>query len=72
MFKKHLKSHWVDYLQHQKLAFFFAKQSIKAGIMAFIHWIIPLLFETSASELHKNILPEYKKLLEEFQKKHMK
>ena len=38
--------------------------------MAFVHGIFPNFFETGASDMHKTILPEYIKLLEEFQKIH--
>lgn len=69
MFKKHLDDHWVSYRDHQRLAFFFARESLKASIMAFIHWIVPKFFETSASDVHKTILPRYKKMLEEFKEK---
>ncbi len=69
MFKKHLDDHWVSYRDHQKLAFFFARESCKAGFMAFIHGIIPKFFETSASDTHKAILPKYMQMLEEFKKK---
>jgi hypothetical protein len=37
MFKKHLDDHGVSYRDHQKLAFFFARESFKAGFMAFVH-----------------------------------
>ena len=38
--------------------------------MAFIHGIFPSLFETSASETHKKILPRYKDMFEETKKKY--
>ncbi len=68
MFKKHLEDHGVSYRGHQKLAFFFARESFKAAAMAAIHWIIPSLYETSASEVHKQILPRYQKMLSEMKK----
>ena len=67
MFKKHLEGHGVSYRDHQKLAFFFALESLKASIMAFIHGVFPVFFETSASEVHKGILPRYKLMLVQFQ-----
>lgn len=70
MFKKHLHDHGVSYRDHQRLAFFFARESFKVSILAFIHWLIPVLFETSASDLHKKILPDYKKLLKKIKKKY--
>ena len=69
MFNKHLEDHWVSYRDHQKLAFFFARESLKAGFMAFIHGLIPRFFEISASEKHKSILPKYAEMLEKFKNK---
>jgi len=69
MFKKHLDDHGVSYRDHQKLAFFFARESLKASFMAFAHGIIPRFFETSASETHKAILPRYKDMLETYKAK---
>ena len=37
MFNKHLEGHGVSYRDHQKLAFFFARESLKASFMAFVH-----------------------------------
>jgi len=59
MFKDHLEDHGVSYRDHQKLAFFFARESFKAAAMAFIHGIVPSLFKTNASDTHKAILPNY-------------
>ena len=70
MFNKHLKDHWISYRDHQKLAFFFARESFKASLMAFIHWWIPNLFQTGASDLHKNIFPEYDKLYKKIKDKY--
>ena len=70
MFQKHLEDHGVSYKQHQKLAFFFARESLKASCMAFIHGIIPRFFETSASDTHKNILPRYMEMLENYKKQY--
>lgn len=70
MFTKHLDDHGVSYRDHQRLAFFFARQSFKASIMAFIHGLIPSLFETSASDTHKTIMPRYMEMLDLFQKKY--
>jgi hypothetical protein len=36
--------------------------------MALIHGIFPNFFATGASDIHKLILPEYMKMLEEYQK----
>jgi hypothetical protein len=69
MFKKHLNDHGVSYRDHQRLAFFFARESLKASIMAFIHGIFPIFFETNASDTHKTILPRYTEMLESFKKK---
>jgi len=38
--------------------------------MAFVHGIFPNFFATGASDTHKLILPEYMKMLEEYQKIH--
>jgi len=64
MFKQHLQDHGVSYRDHQKLAFFFARESMKAWVMATFHGLIPSLFETSASDVHKKILPRYQKMLD--------
>lgn len=69
MFKKHLNDHWVSYRDHQKLAFFFARESLKVSIMAFVHGLAPKFFETTASDLHKTILPRYMELLEKLKNK---
>ncbi len=69
MFKKHLDDHWVSYRDHQKLAFFFARESFKASFMAFVHWVIPWFFETAASDTHKKILPKYMEMLQAFKNK---
>lgn len=71
MFKKHLEDHWVSYRDHQKLAFFFARESFKASLMAFIHGLIPRFFETTASDIHKGILPKYTEMLESFKSNNM-
>ena len=71
MFKKHLEDHWVSYRDHQKLAFFFARESFKASLMAFIHGLIPRFFETTASDIHKDILPKYTEMLESFKSNNM-
>jgi len=70
MFKKHLQDHGVSYRQHQKLAFFFARESLKASLMAFIHGIIPRFFETRASDTHKTILPRYMEMLDKYKKQY--
>ena len=69
MFDKHLQSHGISYRSHQKLAFFFARESLRASFMAFFHGLFPSLFETSASDLHKSILPRYQKLLQDIENK---
>ena len=69
MFTKHLEDHWVSYREHQRLAFFFARESFKASFMAFVHGIFPNLFETTASDTHKTILPRYMEMLEKFKQK---
>ncbi len=66
MFKKHLDDHWVSYRDHQRLAFFFARESLKVSLMAFIHGLFPSYFETSASDVHKKILPRYMEMLEKY------
>jgi hypothetical protein len=72
MFDTHLREHGVDYRQHQQLAFFFARKSLQAAYMAFVHGLFPSLFVTSASDIHKKILPKYMEMLEEYQKVHNK
>ncbi len=69
MFDKHLDDHGVSYFDHQKLAFFFAKESLKVTLAAFTHGIFPSLFETSAGDRHKTILPKYREMLEEMKQK---
>lgn len=71
MFDKHLDGHGVSYRDHQKLAFFFARESLKASCMAFIHGVMPSFYETSASDVHKTILPRYTKMLEQMKKKNI-
>lgn len=68
MFKEHLDDHGISYRAHQKLAFFFARESFKVSIMAFIHGILPNIFKTSASDLHKSILPRYQELFDNMKK----
>ncbi len=68
MFKDHLKQQQVTYLQHQRLAFFIAWQSIKVAIMALIHGLWPSFFVTWASKLHNRIMPEYDKKHEKYKK----
>ena len=70
MFNEHLNDHGIWYRDHQKLAFFFARESFKASIMACIHGLFPNLFKTSASDLHKSILPRYQKIFEKLKNKH--
>jgi len=69
MFTKHLDDHGVSYRDHQKLAFFFARESLKVSFVAFVHWVFPTFFETTGSRIHKNILPTYMKKLEAFKNK---
>jgi len=49
--KNHLSSVDETYLGHQKVAFSYGYQCLKAAAMAFVHGIIPSMFQTSASEL---------------------
>ncbi len=70
MFQKHLDNHGISYRDHLKLAFFFARESFKASFMAAIHWLLPNLFQTSASDLHKSILPRYEELLKKIKNKY--
>jgi len=67
--KQHLQNHGISYRDHQKLAFFFAKNSLKVSLMSFVHGIFPIFFQTNASDLHKSILPKYNKLFEDMKNK---
>lgn len=47
----HLASVNESYLQHQRVAFRYGADCFKAGFMAFVHGIVPGLFQTGASDL---------------------
>ena len=49
--KAHLNSVDESYSVHQRVAFSYGYRCLKAAFMAFVHGIIPSLFQTSASEL---------------------
>ena len=51
----HLKNVEETYFEHQKFAFSYGFKCLQAAIMAFMHGIIPGYFQTSASELVKNL-----------------
>lgn len=69
MFDKHLDDHGVSYFDHQKLAFFFARESLKVSLLALIHGLFPNFFETTAGDTHRKILPRYREMLEEMKQK---
>ena len=49
--KVHLKRVDEGYFSHQKKAFSYSYRCLKAALMAFVHGIIPSMFQTSASDL---------------------
>ena len=49
--KAHLNKVDESYSEHQKVAFSYGYRCLKAALMAFVHGIIPSMFETSATEL---------------------
>jgi len=49
--KSHLNKVNESYFVHQKVAFSYGYRCLKAAFMAFVHGIIPSLFQTSASEI---------------------
>jgi len=49
--KNHLSSVDETYFEHQKVAFSYCYKCLKAAVMAFVHGLIPSMFQTSASEL---------------------
>lgn len=72
MFVKHLEDHGIWYFDHLKLAFFIAREALYVSIMAFIHWLTPVFFETGASKKLDAMMPEYKKRLEKAKAKYIK
>jgi len=72
MFNKHLEDHGIWYFDHLKLAFFIGKESMVISLMAFVHWLLPMLFQTTASQRHAALMPEYQKRLKVAQLKHQK
>ena len=51
----HLKQVEESYFEHQQVAFRYAIKCLLAAFMAFIHGIVPGLFQTSASDLVKKL-----------------
>ncbi|MFT5482545.1 MAG: hypothetical protein ACI9GW_001196 [Halieaceae bacterium] len=49
--KVHLDDVDESYFEHQRVAFNYGYRCLKAAMMAFIHGLVPSLFQTSASEL---------------------
>lgn len=53
--KAHLASVDERYFEHQSIAFRYAGNCLKAGTMAFVHGLVPGLFQTAASDLVKKL-----------------
>jgi len=53
--KNHLASVQESYFQHQRVAFSYALECLKAAISAMIHGLIPACFETAASDRVKRL-----------------
>lgn len=66
---KHLEDHGLTYNQHRQVATKFAWMSFKAGFCAMIHGVFPSLFQSTAKDIHKSILPKYEQMIKEIQNK---
>lgn len=53
--KAHLESVNESYFGHQLVAFRYGFNCMRAGLMAFVHGLIPGLFQASASDLVKRL-----------------
>ncbi len=51
--KRHLDSVKESYFEHQGVAFRYGVSCLKAAMMAFVHGLIPGLFQTRASDIVK-------------------
>lgn len=53
--KAHLASVQEGYFEHQGVAFRYGLNCLRAAGMAFVHGLVPGLFQTSASDLVKTL-----------------
>jgi len=53
--KTHLAEVKETYFEHQGVAFRYGFNCVKAGLMAFVHGLVPGHFQTSASDLVKSL-----------------
>ncbi|MCG8434668.1 MAG: DUF6356 family protein [Gammaproteobacteria bacterium] len=53
--RRHLAAVNESYFHHQRFAFRYAFDCFRAGAMAFVHGLVPALFETAASDLVKKL-----------------
>ncbi len=51
----HLQIVNESYIEHQQVSFRYARQCLKASLMAFTHGVMPSLFETGASDIVKEL-----------------
>lgn len=49
--RSHLDEVGESYLEHQGVAFRYGFNCLKASLMAFVHGVVPGLFQTSASDI---------------------
>ena len=49
LFTDHPANRGETYFQHQRAAFSYAATLLAAGLAAFVHGLVPCLFETTAS-----------------------
>jgi hypothetical protein len=59
--KKHLKLVSESYVQHMAFAFKYGATCILAGLMAFVHGLVPAFFESAASERIKKLSSVHRK-----------
>ena len=53
--KNHLASVGETYFEHQGVAFRYGFHCLRASLMAFVHGLVPGVFQTSASDLVKRL-----------------
>lgn len=49
LFRDHPTTRGESYFQHQRAAFSYAAALLAAGLAAFVHGLVPCLFQTTAS-----------------------
>ena len=70
-FLAHPRSVGESYREHQRAAWGFSASLLKAAAVCFIHGLVPVLFESTASrsvaELHKGMVEERRRVRAEVQ-----